>query len=168
MIQRIAQITLKLKQTMKNLFASIGKWAKTAFGKLLSELKDISKVSVTVVGKIKSVVESELFDTTTDIMKLIIPGQVDDVIIDQIKFKLPIILKKITVASGIVIESENNNELIAEFIKHLKTLHPEGRKAFWVTLAAELNIALADGKISFSEGVILSQLVYTELKNNKK
>jgi hypothetical protein len=155
---------------MKNLFALIVKWVKNTLGNLLDELKETSKISVHVVAKIKTIVESEAFDTATDILKYIIPGEVDNIIIDRVKklkLVLPVVLKKVSAASGAIIESENNNELAAKFIEHLKTLHPEGRKAFWITLAAELNVALADGEISFSEGVILSQLLYTEIKNKK-
>lgn len=149
---------------MKNVFKQIVNWVKGNLGSVLNQFKITSNTAVLIVGKIKNIVESEAVDVAVDL----IPGQVDNLIVDKARLIIPIVIKKLSLASGIIQESNTNSEAVAKFVEHLRSLNPEGRKAFWVTLAAELNIALSDGKLSFAEGVILTQLIYKELADSRK
>lgn len=149
---------------MKNVFKQIVNWVKGNLGNVLNQFKDTSNTAVLIVGKIKSIVESEVVDVAVDL----IPGQIDNLIVDKARLIIPIVIKKLSLASGIIQESNTNSEAVAKFVEHLRSLNPEGRKAFWVTLAAELNIALSDGKLTFAEGVILTQLIYKELADSRK
>lgn len=149
---------------MKNVFKQIVNWVKGNLGNVLNQFKITSNTAVLIVGKIKNIVESEAVDVAVDL----IPGQVDNLIVDKARLIIPIVIKKLSLASGIIQESNTNSEAVAKFVEHLRSLNPEGRKAFWVTLAAELNIALSDGKLSFAEGVILTQLIYKELADSRK
>lgn len=149
---------------MKNVFKQIVNWVKGNLGNVLNQFKDTSNTAVLIVGKIKSIVESEVVDVAVDL----IPGQIDNLIVDKARFIIPIVIKKLSLASGIIQESNTNSEAVEKFVGHLRSLNPEGRKAFWVTLAAELNIALSDGKLTFAEGVILTQLIYKELADSRK
>lgn len=149
---------------MKNVFKQIVNWVKGNLGNVLNQFKITSNTAVLIVGKIKSIVESEAVDVAVDL----IPGQIDNLIVDKARLIIPIVIKKLSLASGIIQESNTNSEAVAKFVEHLRSLNPEGRKAFWVTLAAELNIALSDGKLTFAEGVILTQLIYKELADSRK
>lgn len=149
---------------MKNLFQKIVLWVKGMLGSLLDHFKGIAVVAVNITDKLKTIVESEVLDIVVDL----IPGDVDDKILDKVRAILPIVIAKVSLSSNIIEGSESNSEAIAKLVEHLKSLNPEGRKAFWVLFSAELNIALSDGKLSFSEGVILSQLVYNEIRRSKK
>lgn len=148
---------------MKNLFKQIVIWVKSVLGGLLDHFKVFASIAVDITAKLKFIVESEALDTTVDL----IPGNLDNKILDKVRLIIPFVVKKVSIASGIASESDSNSEAIDKFIAHLKSLNPEGRKVFWVTFAAELNIALSDGKISFSEAVILTQLIYTEFIKNR-
>jgi hypothetical protein len=151
---------------MKNVFKQIIIWIKSNLGNLLDQFKITSNTAVLIVGKLKTIVESDVVDIAVDL----IPGNIDNLIVDKARIILPIVIKKLSLVSGIAQDSTTNSEAVSKFIEYLRGLEPEGRKAFWVTLAAEINIALSDGKLSFSEGVILTQLIYTELvvSRNKK
>jgi len=154
----------KIIKYMKNLFQQIVTWVKGVLGNLLDHFKNVSKIAVEVTTKLKFIVESEALDVAVDL----IPGDVDNKILDKVRTILPIVIKKVSFAAGIASDSDSNSEAIKKFIEHLRSLNPEGRKAFWVTFAAEMNIALSDGKLNFAEAVILTQLTYTEFVKGKK
>lgn len=149
---------------MKNLFKQIVNWVKSILGNLLDQFKVSSKVAVEIVGKIKTIVESEVFDIAVDL----IPGNLDNIILNKVRGILPLVIKNLSLVHGIVDESETNSDAIEKFIIHLKSLNPDARKGVWITLAAEINVALSDGKLSFAESVILTQLIYSELFKKKK
>jgi len=149
----------KFIKYMKNLFQQILNWVKGTLGNLLEHFKGVAKIAVEITTKLKFIVESEALDVAVDL----IPGNLDNKILDKIRIILPQVIKRVSLVAGIVSESDSNSEAIQKFIAHLRSLNPEGRKAFWVTFAAEMNIALSDGKLTFAEAVILTQLTYTEL-----
>lgn len=153
----------KIINYMKNLFQQIVLWVKGVLGNLLDHFKVGAKVAVDITAKLKAIVESEVLDIVVDL----IPGELDNKILDKVREILPLVIKKIAIGSGIVSESDSNSEAIQKFIEHLRSLNPDGRKAFWVTFAAELNVALSDGKLTFAEGLILTQLTYTEFVKKK-
>lgn len=148
---------------MKNLFQQIVLWVKGVLGGLLDHFKVSAKVAVDITTKLKAIVESEVLDIIVDL----IPGELDNKILDKVREILPKVVKKVAIGSGIVSESDSNSEAIQKFIDHLRSLNPDGRKAFWVTFAAELNVALSDGKLTFAEALILTQLTYTEFVKKK-
>lgn len=148
---------------MKKLFSQIVIWVKALLGNLLEHFKGAAAIAVDVTTKLKSIVESEAMDIAVDL----IPGNIDNIILDKIRLILPLVIKKVSFAAGIVEEAESNSDAVHKFIQHLKSLNPDGRKAFWVAFAAELNIALSDGKLSFAEAVILTQMTYAEIVKNK-
>jgi hypothetical protein len=154
----------KFIKYMKELFGKIVVWVRGVLGTLLDHFKGVAKVAVEVTTKLKFIVESEALDVAVDL----IPGDVDNKILDKVRVVLPQVIKRVSLVAGIVSESDSNSEAIQKFIAHLRTLNPEGRKAFWVTFAAEMNIALTDGKLTFAEAVILTQLSYTEFVKSKK
>lgn len=148
---------------MKNIFKELVLWIKSKLGKLLDHFKDFAIVAVNVTSKLKSIVESETLDIAVDL----IPGNIDNIVLSKIRLVLPLVIKKVSLAAGILEDADSNSDAIKKLILHLKSLNPEGRKAFWVMFAAELNIALSDGKLSFAEAVILTQMVYTEFIKNR-
>lgn len=154
----------KIIKYMKNLFQQIVVWVKGVLGTLLDHFKSSAIIAVDITTKLRLIVESEVLDVAVDL----IPGDLDNKILDKVRLVLPLVIKRVSLAAGIVSESDTNSEAIQKFIDHLRSLNPEGRKAFWVTFAAEMNMALADGKLNFAEAVILTQLTYTEFVKSKK
>ncbi len=148
---------------MKKLFKQIVDFIKNLYGDTFELLRNKSGVAVKVTDKLKSVVESPFADVVVDL----IPGDVDNAILTQLKVVVPKVAWKLSVAHGILQASDTNSDAIAKLIEKLKEMHPEARVAFWVLFAGEVNLALSDGKITLSEALTLSQLAYTEIKKKK-
>jgi hypothetical protein len=148
---------------MKNLFKKIVVWVKSILGNLLDHFRKSAEVAVLVTDKLKSIIESDLVDIAVDL----IPSEIDNIIVDRLRSILPVVIAKVSLAAKVGEDSNSNAELIAKLIDHLKSLNPESRKAFWVLFSAELNIALSDGQLSFSEGVILTQMIYKEIRSKR-
>jgi hypothetical protein len=143
---------------MKKIIRKINNFFKGLFDKAFSVFKKNSEVAVKVTQYLKIFVESNAADTIVNI----IPGDLDDVILKQLKLHVPRVAFRIALLHKIMQESDNMNEAVSKIISYLQTLNPEARIGFWITFAGELNIALSDGKISHSEAVILTQLAYKE------
>lgn len=125
--------------------------------------KQHSSVAVNVTQKIKVMVESPVADIVTDI----IPTDVDDKIHEKLKVLMPKIAYKVAVAHNILSVSDNHQESITLVIEELKKLNKENRVGFWILFAGELNKALSDDRLTISEAVTLTQLVYSEYKGTK-
>jgi hypothetical protein len=81
---------------------------------------------------------------------------------------VPPVLEKTIITLNIVKAHNSKSKIIEKGLEYLKGATKEQRTQFYITFAAELNIVLSDGKITFGEAVILSQLVYRQIKNSKK
>lgn len=143
---------------MKNIIRKINNLFQRLFDKAFAVFKQNSAIAVKVTQYLKIFVESGVADA----MANIIPGDLDNVIIKQLKFHIPRVAFRIAVLHQIMQESDNMNEAVGKIIAHLQTLNPEARVGFWITFAGELNTALSDGKITYTEAIILTQLAYKE------
>jgi hypothetical protein len=149
---------------MKNLFKRITEIIKKLFMDAFEALKLHSIIAVKITDKLKSAVESEVTEFIIESTNT----ESDDELLEKAKNLLPKVALKIALIHGIVDESSSSSEVIGKLIDHLKSLHPDARIPFWVLFSGELNMALADGKISLSEAFILAQLAYTEIRKIKK
>lgn len=136
---------------------------KKLWAKLTSHVRDYSHVAVEITEMLKRVVESDITATVV----ILTPTNVDDALLEKLRRIIPQVLLKITVAHNIMQENGKDSDAVEAFAQYLKELKPEGRKMFWVLLAAELNEVLADGDVTFSEAIRITQSVYAELYGNK-
>lgn len=148
---------------MKNLFNSIASFVRRLVGNVFETFREQSHIAVKVTDLLKNAVESPIADAVV----ALIPGEGDNIILAKLRTIVGPVAKKTAIAHGILQASDTNSDVISSVIDALKELKPELRSYFWVTFSAELNLALADGKISFSEAYILAQLAYLELRKNK-
>lgn len=144
---------------MKKLINKLNFFIRTLFDKAYKVAKANSVIAVRVTQMLKTVVESPFMDIVTDI----IPIDYDDEILYILRREIPKVAMKVAIFSNIVQESDKSADAVEKIILYLKGLNPQGRLGFWVTFAGELNIALSDGKLTFNESVILTQLAYNEL-----
>lgn len=149
---------------MKKLFNRIRDFVKKIFGDSLEYLKKNSATAVKVTEELKKYVESNIADVAVGL----IPGNVDNVILIQLRKIIPEVTIKVALGHNIIQASAVPSEALAKIIEYLKTLGKEGRAAFWISFAAEVNLALSDGKLTFNEAVILSQLAYKEFYEAKE
>ena len=148
---------LKIFDFIKNMFNKL-------FGKALDLFKKHAEISVSVVDQLKKALDSNV----TDIVTALIPGDVDDLVVAKLRSIIPVVLEKVAFAANIAKTGKTQSEIIDLVLKHLKKTNDDSKRLFWITFAAELNVALTDGKITFSEGLILSQLVFKEIRKSKE
>lgn len=141
-------------------FVDAWAFAKKMFSDAMKAARQYSGVAVEVTAKLKDIVENPLLSIAVGI----IPGDVDNEILYLLRKVVPAVAMKMAIAHNILHASDSNSDAVAAIVDYLKTLNPDARVGFWITFAGELNIALADGKISIDEAVILTQLAYKELK----
>lgn len=144
------------------------KWIESLYHKvvgfLLDEFKEHAYQAVTIVENLKMILNSSV----TDLVTILIPGSKDDLLVAYLREIVPPILEKTIIALNIVKQNNSKTKVIEKGLEFLKVATKEQKSLFYITFAAELNIALSDGKITFGEAVILSQLVYRQIKSTKK
>lgn len=146
---------------MKDLIQKIIDFVKGRFQNLFEIFRLNSEVAVKVTNTLKSIVESPITDYATDL----IPGDLDDKIHEKLKVIIPIVAQKMAIAHGILSVNDRDTDAVSAIIEHLKNeVNPGLKISFWIMFAGELNIALSDGKITLSEAVALSQIIYAESK----
>lgn len=147
----------KLFEFIKNLFNKI-------LGKALDVYTKNATISINVVNLLKTMLDSPI----TDVVTSLIPGDVDNLVAAKLRMIIPIVLEKAALANNIVKAGKTHSEVIDLVLKHLNKTNTDSKRMFWITFAAELNVALSDGKITFSEGLLLSQLVYAQVKKSEE
>lgn len=149
---------------MKNVFEFIKNLFNKVLGKAVDLFREHAEISITIVENLKKALDSNV----TDLVTALIPGEIDNVVVAKLREVLPIVLEKVALSNNIVKTGKTHSEIIDLVLKHLKKANEDSKRLFWITLAAELNVALSNGKLSFSEGLLLSQLVYKEFKKRKE
>jgi hypothetical protein len=149
---------------MKKILEFLKDFVTKVFGTILDLFREHAELAVSITERLKNLVDSPVADVIT----ALIPGDADNLIVAKLRLILPVVLEKVALANNITKEGKTQSEVIALVLKHLKKANIDSKKMFWVSFATELNIALSDGKIGFSEALILSQLVYSEIQKNKK
>lgn len=149
---------------MKNVFEFIKNLFNKILGKAVDLFRQHAEISINVVENLKKVLDSG----TADLITALIPGEIDNLLVAKLRQVLPIVLEKVAVSNNIVKTGKSHSEIIDLVLKHLKKANDDSKRLFWITLAAELNVALSDGKLSFAEGLLLSQLVYKEFKKTEE
>lgn len=144
----------------KRLFSGIARYFRDAFGKARKVAQDVIPVGIEVVEQIKLVMDSPI----APIVTALIPGQVDDLVAAKIKEYLPDILLKLKIA-GECAQKKTNDEVIQCALAHLREYHPTARKAYFLNIASMLSAALADGKLSWAEIVMITQYTYENRYN---
>jgi hypothetical protein len=125
-----------------------------------------SKVAVEVTELLKEAVESPV----SRYIVSLIPGQVDDLVLTCLQKVLPRVANEMAIAHGIIQASTvaTNSDVTAAIVEYLKSKHPEERAPFWIMFAGKINFYLADSKVSLTECVALSQMVYKEIYKRGK
>ena len=136
---------------MKKIIAFLTK----LFNKTKYWIQRVVEPSVKTVEAIKKIIDNPVLDIITALT----PFGFDDILLYKIRERLPkvlIILGHAKDCSGL----ENPLDVIKCAIDRIKDLHPEGKKAAYHSIAALLSNHLSDGKLSFSDSVHLSEMVY--------
>lgn len=150
---------------MKKLISNIKFWLNKNFGTLFAWLKKNAEIAVLITEQINKAVQSPAADIVTEI----IPGEWDNGLKIILRKIVPKVLFKVAVWHGIMQESDSPLEATTKLIEYLKTVNKSARASLWIRIAGELTVALSDGHVALSQGVIWSQVAFNELieKNNE-
>lgn len=143
----LGTLLLKIWASIKNLFDGMD-----------VELKSAIHTSVLIVENIKKFVDSP----DADIITALIPGDIDDKIKDLLRDKLPVILTELKLADSCT-GLTNQNEITACAIKTLQGMGLNTQSAFLHSISVLIAGVLSDGKLTWSNGVYLSEWYYQHL-----
>lgn len=135
---------------MKKLIKKISQFLKNLFSKAKWLVSSAVEPSVLTVEQIKKAVNSPIVDIATTV----IPGTLDNKIVSKIRALLP----KVLIALNYIKEGE----VVAGAIQKIAEMSPDGRKAAFHNIATLLSVYLSDGKLTWTEAVHLSEMVYKE------
>jgi len=128
---------------------------KALFDGIPSELKTAVHIGVVVTENIKTFVDSP----GADILTAIIPGDIDDQVKNLLRAKLPSILTELKLADSC--EALTDPQAItACAIKTLHALDGNTNSAFLHNISILVSQVVADGKLSWSDGVYILEWYY--------
>lgn len=145
--------------------------AKAFFTLADEKAKKLTKLSIRVTNAVKAVVDTPVDDVIAEILKKAIPGEVDDIIINNaivtLNKKLPVIINELVIIDSLlsVTDPTEKAKLILEKIKFASD---EQRNQFYHNLASTLILQLSDGKFTFGECCVTAEIIYQEMKKNNE
>ncbi len=113
--------------------------------------------SVLTVEAIKAVLDSP----AVPLLMAIIPGQIDDLIIMNIRRYLPDVLKVLGYADD-CLHAGDGDAIFQCAIKKIKLSNDTQKDAAYHNIATLLSVYLSDGKLSWREAIHLSEMVLHE------
>jgi len=141
--------------SLKTFISKIWNQIKTLFDEISPELKLAIHIGVLVTENIKIFVDSP----AADILTTLIPGNIDDAIKNLLRAKLPVILTELKLADSCS-ELTDPEQITQCAIKVLQGLNGDVRSAFLHNLSIFIAQVAADGKLTWSDGVLILEWYY--------
>jgi hypothetical protein len=141
--------------SLKSFLLKIWNSIKTLFDGFPAELKTAIHIGVLVTENIKTFVDSPV----VDILTAIIPGDIDDQVKILLRNKLPEILTELKLADscgGLT----DPQEITSCAVKVLQGLAGDIKSAFLHNLSILIAQTAADGKLTWSDGVMILEWYY--------
>jgi hypothetical protein len=133
---------------------------KHLFDGLPAEFKTAIHIGVTVVNNMKTALDNPV----TDILTAIIPGTLDDVIVQKLREALPEILLNLKLAENCT-GLTDISQIVECAIRNLQSIEGDFKSAFLHDLSILIAQVAADGKLSWSDGVYILQWYYDHSKS---
>jgi hypothetical protein len=155
-----------MKNFIKNVWAKVVAFVKSIYSKVDQLADKYCPVAIEVVEFIKGINES----TTGDVIELLvtkaIPGTADDVAVASLRAKLktslPKIIAALKITNAVAQEEDVNKQLIA-ICTAINISPDETKNAAYHTFASMLINSLSDGKLSWSESVLLAEFWFKNI-----
>jgi hypothetical protein len=148
---------------MKRILLKLWSFILRMTNKIDGAVEKIIPVATNVVQAIKLAVENPLFEITTTVVKNIIPGQTDDIIIDRAvvlaRLYIPRIALQLNIINSIT-DIEDPREQLQIIFAKLQNVKGEKWQKFCSQLAQQIVIDMADGKITWGEAGVYVELYY--------
>jgi hypothetical protein len=128
---------------------------KKLFNKFPAQLKTAVNIGITVTENIKKFTDSPV----TDVLTVIIPGNIDDRIKQILRVGLPVLLAELKLADS-CLNKEDPQQVTTCAISFLNSLDKHIKDAFLHNLSVLVAQLTADGKLSWSDGVCIVEWYY--------
>jgi len=158
---------MNIFKIIKNLFTKVG----NTIHKFVLEISDFAldhcQESVNFLQAIKNGIDTTTFKTLKDLIVTLIPGTIDDTVINAIVAILDENLPKACTALNIIYEASSkatDAEKLATILDGISNTTPDKKAKIYTELAAMIALQLSDNKLSWNEVIIDTQYIY----NNKE
>lgn len=151
---------------LKIFLAQIWSFISSLWKKATDEIKQITPIAVGAVNVLKTVNESFVGDIVETVIAALIPGKVDDIIIQNIRIKLRIILPKVIVKLNIansISQIQDPNEQLKAIVVAINMSSDETKNIYYHSLSVLILQSLSDGKLTWSESVQIAEFYYTNI-----
>lgn len=138
----------------------IGLWIKNFFTKSFDFLEINAAKAVKIVDAVKAAVNNPLIDMVTSLTLT----PVDNMAVATVRHYVAKVAEQMLIAEKIIGINKTEAQILKELTKYLADKSPDARAKFYVELAGELAVILSDGKITLSEAISLTQLVFSQQK----
>lgn len=135
-------------------------WLSGIFNRTKNLVVKYIQPSVQLVENLKIAMESPM----ADVLTMIIPGNLDDMIKVQLRQYLPIVLQELKICEK-CIHLTDPNEIVKCALEALKTYDTKSQYVYLNGIASKLADCLSDGKITWGE--IVAMVEYTYAQNHK-
>ena len=154
---------------MKKLLLKLWNFIMSMTNKLDNEVEKLIPVATNIVQAVKKAIENPAFEITAMVVKNLIPGSTDDVIIDKAiyltKQNLPKIALQLEIIDSVT-KFKNPEEQLLFIFKELNNVSSVKWQKFCSQLAQQIVIDMADEKISWGEAGVYVEMYYkTYIKN---
>lgn len=144
---------MSLRTFLKRIWHKI----ENVFAGLPNEIKVALHIGILITENIKTFVDSP----ATDVLTVLIPGNLDDIMKDKLKISLPILLCELKLVENTL--SVTQPDAIAKAaIETIKATDENIKGGILHQLSILIAQLAADGKLSWSDGVYLSQWYYEQ------
>jgi hypothetical protein len=147
------------------IFKKIQAWINKILGKAFEEVQQHGALAVEITENLKKAIDSP----GADIITMIIPGKVDDAALHWLRAIVPQIAFKVAIGYRLVENSSSPEQALNAVADYLRSLDRQGNDwaAFLTRFAAEITAALADGKLTYGEYVIISQMAWLQFQQQQ-
>ena len=141
--------------SLKTFLQSILDYIKNLFNNIPNEIAIALKIGITITENIKTFVNSP----AADVLTAIIPGDIDDKIKEKLQLSLPALLTELKLVESSLNLSQPN-AIANAAIETIKAMDKNIKSGVLHQLSILITQLVADGKLSWSDGVYLSQWYY--------
>lgn len=153
---------------MKKLIRRIWNGIRKAYRGITGITSEMIPIAINVVEGIKKVMDSQVDDVVLAILSVVFPGVANNPLVGKVKKfveeKLPSILLNLKIINSIA-GIDNPNEQLKAILAQFKLSSDEQKNVAYHEIAYLSMEALADGKITRSEAIVLSEFYYKKILN---
>jgi hypothetical protein len=151
---------------MKNFLTRILLFISSIWANASKEVRQIAPIAIGAVNALKTVNESFAGDIIAALIGKVIPGNADDIAIQILRQKLKQILPKVILQLNIanyISKISDPNEQLKAILVEINCSSDETKNMYYHGLSALILQSLADGKLSWSESVQISEYYYVNI-----